>query len=349
MKAAALFEIPKVIHVVDMPKPEITDDEFLVRMRACSLCYTDVKASMRGKHFFIELYGLPWVPGHEMSGEVAAVGARVEGLKVGQAVAVSPYVPCGRCPACRAGSYRFCVQAPFSFVQPGGFAEYFKVPGNNASLRALPIPDGVSFEEAALTEPVASCLHAIRKTNIGLGQTVTIIGAGPMGLILLQLARSCGAGQVIMLDQQADRLETARTLGADTLIDTGREDPVARVKEVTGYLGSDVVIEAVGTVATYLLALQLARGGGTVNFFGGLPSGTVVEMSSDMLHYQELTLVGTSSFSPDDYENALKMIAAGRIDVKRLISHRFTALEGVMAAIDLTLDKKGLKKVVILD
>ncbi|MBU2510771.1 zinc-dependent dehydrogenase [bacterium] len=348
MKAATLVEIPKGIKVVDMPVPEISENDFLVKMHACSLCYTDVKACMYGKHFYIALNGLPWVPGHEMAGEVVAVGDKVDCVSVGQRVAVAPFNPCGQCPPCKLGSHRFCYKAPNSFVQPGGFAEYFKVPGEGASLRTIVLPETVSYEEGALAEPIACCLHAIRKTGIPLGSDVAIIGAGPMGFILMELAKADGAARVFMIDIDDQRLEQALEFGADEVINAAKDNANQVLRLKTGFMGADVVIEAVGTAETYQLALELARGGGSVNFFGGMPSGSTVEIPSEMLHYQELTLTGTSSFSPDDYQKALKLITAGRIDAKRLITHRFDSLDGVLESIELSLKKEGMKKMILL-
>ncbi|WP_051327016.1 zinc-dependent dehydrogenase [Desulfatibacillum aliphaticivorans] len=348
MKAACLTKIPKEIEVREIPVPEIGENEFLVKMHACSLCYTDVKACVHGKHFYIELYGLPWTPGHEMAGEIAVVGDRVTGYSVGQRVAVAPFNPCLECPPCKLGAYRFCHKAPGSFVQPGGFAEYFKVPGEGAHLRTLVLPNAVSYEEAALVEPVASCLHAVRKAGVPQGSTAAVIGAGPMGLILMQLAKAEGAVKVFMVDVDDQRLEQALDFGADEVINSAKENANQAIRLKTGFMGADVVFEAVGSAQTYLLALEMARGGGAVSLFGGMPGGSTVEIPSDLLHYHELTITGTSSFSPDDYKNALELIEAGKIDVKRLISHRFDSLDGVLEAVNLSLDKQGLKKVVLL-
>lgn len=348
MKAATLTDIPKGIKVVEMPVPEISENDFLVKMHACCLCYTDIKACMHGKHFYIELNGLPWVPGHEMAGEVVAVGERVKDINIGQRVAVAPFSPCGQCPPCKLGSFRFCFKAPDSFVKPGGFAEYFKVPGDGALLRTLLLPDNVSYEEGALAEPVACCLHAIRKAVIPLGGDVAIIGAGPMGYILMELAKADGAARVFMIDIDENRLEQALAFGADEVINAAKGDANRELRLRTGFMGADVVIEAVGTAETYKMALELARGGGSVSFFGGLPGGSTVEIPGELLHYQELTITGTSSFSPDDYQKALKLISTGRVDVKRLITHRFHSLDGVLEAIELSLKKEGMKKMILL-
>jgi L-iditol 2-dehydrogenase len=350
MKAATLMEIPRGIEVLEMPVPEISENEFLVKMHACSLCYTDVKACMHGKHFYIELYGLPWVPGHEMAGEIVDVGSKIKNFSVGQRVAVAPFNPCCSCPPCKLGAYRFCHKAPDSFVQPGGFAEYFKVPGDGAALRTIVLPDNFSYAVATLIEPVACCLCAVHRAGgIPLGADVAIIGAGPMGLILTQLAKASGAARVFIVDIDEERLAQAVEFGADELINASKEDANQVLRLKTGFMGADVVFEAVGSADTYRLALDLARGGGSVNFFGGMPSGSTIEIKSDMLHYQELTITGTSSFSPDDYQKAFKLIETGRIDVERLITHRFDSLEGVSEAIELSLKKEGMKKVILLE
>ena len=348
MKVAQLLEVPKKINVVEMPDPEISETEFLVKMRACSLCYTDVKACLHGRHFYIELYGLPWVPGHEMAGEIVEVGRKVEQLAVGQRVAVAPFNPCCSCPPCKSGAYRFCFKAPDSFVQPGGFAEFFKVPGDGAALRTVVLPDDFSYESASLIEPVACCLSAVRRTGIPIGSDVAIIGAGPMGLILMQLSKAGGAARVFMIDIDEDRLSQAVEFGADEVINAETGDANLALRLKTDFMGADVVFEAVGSADTYRLALDLARGGGRVNLFGGMPSGSTVEIKSDMLHYQELTITGTSSFSPDDYQKAFKLIETGRVDVERLITHRFDRLDGVLEALELTLRKEGMKKIVLL-
>jgi len=169
-----------------------------------------------------------------------------------------------------------------------------------------------------------------------------------MGLILMQLAKADGAARVFMIDIDEDRLSQAMEFGADEVINAKKDDANQELRLKTGFMGADVVFEAVGSAETYRLALDLARGGGSVNLFGGMPSGSTVEIKSDMLHYQELTITGTSSFSPDDYQKAFKLIETGRIDVDRLITHRFDNLGGVLEAVELTLKKEGMKKLVLL-
>ncbi|MCD6569926.1 MAG: zinc-binding dehydrogenase [Deltaproteobacteria bacterium] len=348
MKAAALFSIPNDIRVTDIDRPQIGDSDFLIKVRACALCATDVKVALRGRHFLIDLHGLPFVLGHEIAGEVAEVGRDVKGVSEGDRVAVSPYVPCGNCYACRIGNYRFCEKAPFSWITPGGFTEYIKVPGENAASRVAKMPLDLSFEEAALTEPVACCFNGIAKSRIRMGEDVTILGAGPIGLMLLQLAKVAGAGRVIMIDMDKKRIRYAKEFGADEVIDAGTEDPGECIRELTQGRGSDVVIEAIGSTKTYQQALQLVRGGGTVTFFGGCPGGSTIEIGTDLLHYMELTLVGAQSFGPDVFHKSLKLISTGRIDAKRLITHRYYSLDKVKEAIDISINKEGLKKVVII-
>jgi L-iditol 2-dehydrogenase len=350
VKAFALFSIPNGVQVIDIDKPQIGPGEFLVKVRACALCQTDVKIVSRGRHFLIDLLGLPLVLGHEVAGEVVEVGRDVEGVAEGDRVAVAPFIPCGKCSACRTGTPQFCEKIPLSWIRPGGFSEYIKVSGENAGLRVARIPPNVSFEEASLTEPLACCLNGIIKSGIHLGDDVAIVGAGPVGLTLLLLAKIAGAGQIIMVEMDKQRIECAKRFGADEIIDPGVEDPSAAVRRLTYGKGADVVIEAVGSIKTYDMAIHLARAGGRVTFFGGAPGGSKFEIPTDLLHYMDLTLTGAVSFSPDTFHKSLKLIAAGKVDVKKLITHRYSTLEALKESVlsPGNTDEFKLKKVMIM-
>jgi len=343
VKALALLSIPDDLRVIDIDRPNTGPGDFLVRVRACALCQTDLKIVSRGRHFLIDLLGLPLVLGHELAGEVVEVGKDVQGVAEGNRVAVAPFVPCGRCSACRTRTPQFCEKIPLSWIRPGGFSEYIKVSGENAALRVAKIPSHVSFEEASLTEPIACCFNGIAKSDIRLGDDVTIVGAGPIGLTLLLLARIAGAGQIIMVETDSRRIECAREFGADQIIDPGVDDPAAAVRRLTQGKGSDVVIEAVGSVKTYDLALSLVRAGGRVVFFGGAPGGSKFEIPTDLLHYMDLTLCGSVSFSPDSFQKSLKLIAGGKLDAKKLITHRYSSLEALRESILSPAKTEGLK------
>jgi L-iditol 2-dehydrogenase len=337
MLAAMIYGV-KDLRVEEVAKPEVEHGEVLVKVKAATTCGTDLKIFKRG---YVEgVIKLPTVFGHEWAGEVAEVGEGVSWPKVGMRVRAGNSAPCLRCRMCQKGSFNLCEDMMWLW---GAYAEYIKVPARMVLVNMQEIPAHVSFEEAAVTEPLACVLRGAEKANVKLGDSVAIIGAGPIGLLHLLVARRLGASRVIVLDLVDERLEFAVKLGADEVVNGGREDAVGRVKELTSGYGADVVIEAIGTPNTWEQALRMARKGGVVLEFGGCPPNTEIRVGTEMLHYGDLTVIGAFHTTPTHFKRALNLIASGTIDVKPLITRKMP-LEKIKEAFEtLTTSKKDVK------
>lgn len=229
----------------------------------------------------------------------------------------------------------------------GAYAEYVKVPARMVGVNMQELPSHVSYEEAAISEPLACVLHGIEKANVKLGDTVAIIGAGPIGFLHLLTAKKMGAERVIISDLVDERLRLAQKLGADEIINAKQEEPVDKVRRLTYGYGADVVIEAIGLPATWEQALRMVRKGGTVLEFGGCPAGTEINVRTELLHYGEVTVLGTFHTTPAHFKKALNLIASGTINVKPLITRKMK-LDEIKDAIKILTTSKSDLKIAIL-
>jgi len=340
MKAVKLYGVGDLrLEIVD--KPEAGLGEVIAKIKAALTCGTDVKTFVRG-HPKMEKRKEPRIFGHEWAGDVVEMGAGVTGLEEGMRIVASDQVsPCLKCYFCKKEQYNMCENPT---VISGTYAEYIKIPEWAVKTGGiLKIPDNLSYEEAALYEPLSCCIHGIERSNIRIGDTVAIIGSGPVGLCHLQLAKTCGAEKVIISDLVDFRLKVAEKLGADETINAKNEDPVKKVKELTGGYGADVVIEAVGTPNTWEQAISMARKGGLVNEFAGCAAGTEIRIKTERLHYDELTIIGSYWATHRDAKKALDLLASGRVQAKPIITHKMK-LEDVNEAFKiLTTTKEALK------
>ena len=228
--------------------------------------------------------------------------------------------PCGTCFFCKKHRPNLCAQLKTSFVN-GAYAEYIKVPAPVVEWNTHRIPDSLSFRDAALTEPLACVVHGIEESNIELGDSVTVIGAGPIGQMLIMLAKKNGASTVIASDLSELRRNLALKAGADIVVDPTKEDPVQRVREETEGYGADVVIEAVGLPSTWEQSVDMTRDAGTTVLFGGAASGTKFEIDTVRFPYGQLTIKGVFHLTPKHVEQALKLLIAGDINTEVLITH----------------------------
>ncbi|MCD6538560.1 zinc-dependent alcohol dehydrogenase family protein [Candidatus Bathyarchaeota archaeon] len=314
MKAAVLYGV-RDLRLEDVPKPEISDNEVLIRVNACGICGTDIHI-YRGEW----KTNTPIILGHEFSGVIADVGREVKGLNVGDPVVAEPNIPCGSCYFCRMSERNyFCENLEATGVTVNGaFAEYVKVVASNV----YRLPKAYNLDEAALIEPLACCVRGIDQAKIKVGDTVAIIGAGPVGLILLQLALQSGASMVIQTDMEDSRLSLAKDLGADHTINVTKADPVESIKELTGGYGVDVAIEAVGKPEAITQAMRATRRGGRLVIFGVSPEDAVWKVRPFELYDKELT-IKTSYRSPYTFQRAVKIAVSGLVRLKPLISHVF--------------------------
>jgi L-iditol 2-dehydrogenase len=311
--------------------PEIGPGELLIKIGTALTCGTDVKTYKRGHPILLQ--HIPTLFGHEYAGTIEEVGEGVEGFSQGMRVVATNSAPCGTCFFCKRGSPNLCAQLKSSLVN-GSFAEYIRVPAPVVQWNTHPIPDSLSFRDAALTEPLACVVHGIEESNIQLGDTVTVIGAGPIGQMMIMLARKAGASTVIASDLAELRRSMAKKAGADIVIDPSKEDPIERVKEETSGYGADVVIEAVGIPILWEQAIDMTRDAGMTVLFGGAASGTKFEVDTVRFHYGQLTIKGVFHLTPLHVEKALKLIIAGDVDPDILISHEMP-LERVTEALEL--------------
>jgi len=340
MKAALLYGV-KDLRIQDIDKPEVGDGEILVKVKAATTCGTDIKIYQRG---YVEgVIKLPTVFGHEWAGDVVEVGNGVSYFKKGMRVRAGNSSPCLRCYMCEKGKYNLCEDMLWLW---GAYAEYIKVPARIVTLNTQVIPNHVTYEEAAVTEPLACVLHGV-EARVKLGDTVAIIGAGPIGLLHLLTVKKIGAGKVIISDTIDERLQLARKLGVDETINAKQEDTVEKAKKLTGGYGADVVIEAIGLPATWEQALKMVRKGGTVLEFGGCPPGTEIKVSTEQLHYGETTILGAFHATPAHFKEALNLIASGTINVKPLITKRIKLDDIKQAFENLTTSKKDIKIAVL--
>jgi len=324
MKAAVLYRV-RDLRLEDVMTPKIKDDEVLIRIHATGICGTDIHI-YRGEW----KTRMPIILGHEFSGVIAEIGRGVSNLNVNDPVVAEPNIPCGSCYFCRMSERNyFCenLQAVGVTIN-GAFAEYVKIKAANV----YRLPKDLSLEEAALIEPLACCIRGVDQAGIRIGDTVAIIGAGPIGLILLQLAKLAGASMLIQTDMEDARLKMARKLGADYVINITEEDPVEAIKRLTNGYGTDVAIEAVGSPKAITQAMRATRRGGRLNIFGVSPQDAVWEVKPFELYDKELTIT-TSYRSPFTFQRAVKIVSSRKVNLKPLISHVFR-LEEIQRAFE---------------
>ncbi len=328
----------KDLRIEEITKPEVNAGEILVKVKAATTCGTDLKIFQRG--YVEKVIKLPTIFGHEWAGEVAEVAEGLEWPKKGMRVRAGNSAPCLHCTMCQKGKYNLCENMIWLW---GAYAEYIKVPAQMVLVNMQEIPSHVSFEEAALTEPLACVLHGVEQARVKLGDSVAIIGAGPIGLLHLLTVKKIGAEKTVVIDLVDERLIFAEKLGADATVNAGKTDVADAVRKLTGGYGADIVIEAIGLPATWEQALKLVRKGGTVLEFGGCPLGTEIKVNAEMLHYGEVTVMGAFHTTPLHFRKALNLIASKTIDVKSLITRKMSLEEIQMAFEILTTSKSEIK------
>ena len=340
MKAAMFYGV-KDLRIEDIDVPEVGAGEVLVKIKAATTCGTDVKIFQRG--YVEKIIKLPTIFGHEWAGEVVEVGENLDWPEKGMRVRAGNSAPCLHCRMCQKGKYNLCENMIWLW---GAYAEYIKVPARTVMVNMQEIPLHVSFEEAAIAEPLACVLHGVEEANVKLGDTVAIIGAGPIGLLHLLTVKKMGAEKTVMIDLVDERLDIAKELGADETVNAGKENTVEKVRRLTDGYGADVVIEAIGSPATWEQALKLGRKGGTVLEFGGCPPGTEIKLNTEMLHYGELTVLGAFHATPLHFRKALDLISSGTVNVRPLVT-KHMKLEDIRQAFEILSTSKNVIKIAI--
>jgi len=339
MKAAVYYS-QKDIRIEEIPIPEIGEDEVLVEMKACGICGSDLM------DWYLKSRA-PLVLGHEPAGIIVKKGSKVKGFSVGDRVFVHHHVACLTCHYCIHGDYTLCEQFHKTNIEPGGFAEYFKVSTLNLQIDTLKIPENVSFEEATLIEPVGCCLRALKKCKIQTGDSVAIIGAGTTGIIHTVLSKIFGAAKTIVSDLIDYRLKVAKKFGADVTVNPENEDLTEVVKAETDGRGVDLAIVTAPNLEAYKTGVNVCRKGGKLCVFAPIQPGKYLQLSLKELFFSEIQIIPSYSTSHLETRTALELINSGRINVKDLITHRFRLVETAKAFKTALENKESLKVMVL--
>ncbi len=315
---AGVYQGPGKLEVLEVERPEAGPGEALLEVLYCGVCGTDVKTFVRGHHMFPP----PCVLGHEVVGRIVELRGAGPGVKVreGDVVAVAPYVPCYSCEMCRRGRHELCNAK--GWIE-GGFAEYLTIPATVLERGTFAVPEGMDPKAACLCEPMACCINAVTDTPVRMGDTSLVLGAGVMGLLMLEACKAAGAARVLVSEPDDARRAEAERRGA-LVVDPTAVSLNEWVAQVAGEAGPDQVFVCVGTAEAAMQGISLVGKGGSVNVFGGLPGGSILDVDARRIHYDEVVLTGSFGFTPEHFRTALGLMASGRLDVGDLITHVFS-------------------------
>lgn len=340
MKAAAYYS-QQDIRIEETPTPEIGEDEVLVEMKACGICGSDLM------DWYLKRRA-PLVLGHEPTGIITEAGSKVKQFNVGDRVFVHHHVACLTCHYCKHGDYTLCKQFHETHIDPGGLAEYFRVPAPNLQIDTLEIPETLSFEEATLIEPVGCCIRAFNKSSIQPEDTVVIIGAGATGIIHTVLSKIFGASKTIVSDLIDYRLQVARKFGADVIVNPKNENLKAVVNAETDGIGADLVVVTAPSLEAYKSGLSICRKGGKLCVFAPTSPEKYLQINPKELFFSEIQIIPSYSTSHLETRKALELMKTGRLKVKQLITHRFR-LADAAKAFKTALEVKESLKIIVLN
>jgi L-iditol 2-dehydrogenase len=316
MQAAVLYG-KEDVRLESVPVPLLGFGELLIRVRTALTCGTDVKVFRRGYH--AKMIIPPALFGHEMAGDIVAVGEGITKFRVGQRIVAANSAPCDRCFFCRHNQQNLCEDLLFN---NGAYAEFMRLPERIVRTNTYAIPNQLAYKDAALVEPLACVLRGLHESNVQPGDTIVVMGLGPIGLMFVRLAKWAFGARVIAIARRLEQVDRAVLLGAAEGVLMGNDAAVvSEVHARTGRRGADVVIEAIGHPQAWELATQLVRKGGTINFFGGCPTGTKVGLNTDLLHYSEITCKVTFHHTPDHIRRALEVISDGTVSASHFVNH----------------------------
>lgn len=316
---AAVFEGIESMAVREVPVPQCEEDGMLVKVETCCICGGDIRNFHTGLRYGVEKQ----IMGHEIAGVVEETGSRVTRFKKGDRVAIAPDVSCGECYYCRRGLVNLCMNHKMLGTNwPGGFAQYIYLPSAVMARGFVEhVPDSLDFDEAAMAEPASSVIACQEYNNIGLGDTVVIIGDGPIGCLHIEVARARGASRIIL--SGLSRLDSVPQFGPDFIIDSAKQNPVEEVQKITGGIGADIVICAAPVTAIQEQALEMVRKRGRVVLFGGVnKNNPMTTLNSNLIHYNEITVVGAFSYPATGLYKAVNLIAEGRISAKKYVTKK---------------------------
>lgn len=345
MKAALFYGEKRDMRLETVDIPQVGEGDVLLKVRASGICGSDVRSYVNGIE---ERYKIPIIFGHEVTGEVVAMGSRVQQLQLGERVVVAPIYGCGRCEFCLLGLENLCDEVVvFGCTLDGGYAEYMLIPEKGVERGVLvPLPSSLSDEAGTLIEVVSCCLHGQRRAGLKPGDKVVIFGAGPIGLVHLLVSKKMGAGMVGLIDFIPQRLRDAQKFGADFVVNASDSEWRKQVLQILGNNGASLVITAAPTVSSIEYALQLVRKGGTVLIFGGLPAGNTLSLDPNFIHYREVNVIGSIDATLEDFYRAVQW--SPYLGLERFVTHRFS-LDRVLDAMGVAVKKEGLKVVLVAE
>jgi L-iditol 2-dehydrogenase len=341
MMAAVLYG-KENLRIEPVAVPKIDSGDLLVRVKTALTCGTDVKVFRRGYH--ARMIVPPALFGHELAGDVVEVGSEVENFEVGQRVVAANSAPCYECHYCRKGNTNLCEDLLFN---NGAYAEFMRIPARIVERNTYEIPGHVTYQDAALIEPLACVLRGLEETGLRSGDTAVVVGCGPIGLMFVRLAKVRGA-RVIAVGRRQSQTDRATRMGADdVLIASDGADIPSAVRSLTGGYGADVAIEAVGIPETWEMAVKTVRRGGTVNFFGGCPNDSRVTLDTSLLHYSEITCKASFHHTPAHIRRALDTVARGEITAAGFVN-RVEPLTNLLEVMRYLMSHNGHMKTAII-
>lgn len=334
MKTAFCYRSDK-FEIKNIPKPQINEDEILVKVMACGICGSDIKK------IFDDKVKKPIVLGHEVAGDVVEIGSNVKDFKIGNRVVVTHHVPCCNCQYCKHENYSMCRQFKSTNIYPGGFSQFIRVPKENVSVGTLKIDKRVSYEEASFSEPLACCLYSLGKINLFQKDFVVIIGLGTIGLLFYQLIK-INKAIPMGIDIDENRVDFAKKFGFDFALNPNKENVTEEILNITKGIGADLVILTAVNEKILNQSLSYIRDGGKIIIFAGAIKKEIAKININELYRREISIIGSYSSSPKHLSQALKLISSKVIDVKNLITYRFP-LKEIGKAVELIINRKAYK------
>lgn len=340
MKASVCYK-QNDLRTEDLPIPEISDNEILIKMLACGLCGTDIQ-KIRG-----DTVNKPTVLGHEVVGEIVKKGKNVSKFEIGDRVITAIHVPCFTCHYCNKGHYTICEQFRTNNIDPGGFAEFIRIPELHLNHLTHKVSNNVTDEEATLIEPIACCLHGLKQADIRPNDSVLIMGAGTIGILHAQLAKIKGANKVIVSDMSKFKLQKALNVGCDYAINIKEKNIIDEVNKITDGQGVDVIVIAAGVSSLVADAVNMVRRAGKIIVFSGFDKNKLVTLDVSRFFKDEISIIGTYSVTPYEFPEALDLLEKRKLNTKEMITHVYP-LNKLSEAIDISTNpEQPVLKVII--
>ncbi|MHB8277411.1 MAG: zinc-dependent dehydrogenase [Candidatus Humimicrobiaceae bacterium] len=349
---ALLFTDSGKSSITDLKKPTINDFELLVKVKSCAICGTDIKLD-KGSSTKLTKHGIknmifPRITGHEISGIIEDKGKKVKEFKIGNNVNISPVIPCMNCNYCKIGRYEMCDnKVTFGFDVDGGFAEYIRIPEIAIKAGCInKITSKLSFEEATFAEPLAVVLNSQERSKVKSGDSILIIGAGPIGILQIQIAQYNKASKIIVAEIFEERLDFAKNFSPNALVNSKNENFVDTILDLTKGDGVDVVMICASDKNMFAQSLKITKKLGRINYFAGLPKDdSIISLDANLIHYNELEITGTSDSTPNQSKKAIELLNDGKVKVNNLITHKYS-LEKYFEGLEMAKSGKAMKVII---